>query len=123
MRSTGHAARNISFHTGFEQVHSRSTRGNERNSLHDPLDDLPGIRRFLLLSMAVPVGTAVALTRDVNYGEDDPQNGRKIYSDENIVENHIDRLSVDIPHRGGRSGFGSGCSVNSQYHRPPPVQS
>jgi len=46
--------------------------------------------------MAVPVGAAVALTRDVNYGEDDPQNGRKIYSDENIVENHIDRLSVTV---------------------------
>jgi len=46
--------------------------------------------------MAVSVGAAVALTRDVNYGEDDPQNGREIYSDENIVENHIDRLSVTV---------------------------
>jgi len=59
-------------------------------SLQRERADLP------ILSMAVPVGAAVALTRDVNYGEDDPQNGRKIYSDENIVENHIDRLSVTV---------------------------
>jgi hypothetical protein len=59
-------------------------------SLQRERADLP------VLSMAVPVGAAVALTRDVNYGEDDPQNGRKIYSDENIVENHIDRLSVTV---------------------------
>jgi hypothetical protein len=47
-------------------------------------------------SMAVPVGAAVALMRDVNYGEDYPHNGREIYSDENVVENHIDRLSVKV---------------------------
>ncbi len=46
--------------------------------------------------MAVPVGAAVALMRDVNYGEDYPHNGREIYSDENVVENHIDRLSVKV---------------------------
>lgn len=80
-------------------------------------------RHFLLPSMAVPVGAAVALARGVNDCEDYPQNGREIYADENIVENHIDRLSVDVSHKGGRCGFRSGCSVNSQYHRPPPVQS
>jgi len=59
-------------------------------SLQRERADLP------VLSMAVPVGAAVALTRDVTYGADDPQNGRNIYSDENIVENHIDRLSVTV---------------------------
>jgi hypothetical protein len=62
--------------------------------------------------MAVPMGAAVALTRNVDNRKNNPQNGREVYADENIVENHIDHLSVDVPHRGGRSGFGSGCSVN-----------
>ena len=60
-------------------------------------------------SMAVPVGAAVALARDVNHGEDYPQNGREVYSDENVVENHIDRLSVTVSSRSGRYDFGSGC--------------
>jgi hypothetical protein len=61
-----------------------------RRSLKRELSDWPA------LSMAVPVGAAVALTRDVNYGKDYPQNGREVYSDENVVENHIDRLSVTV---------------------------
>jgi len=59
--------------------------------------------------MAVSVGAAVALTRDVNYGEDDPQNSREIYSAENVVENHINRLSATVSDRGGRHDSGSGC--------------
>jgi hypothetical protein len=51
--------------------------------------------------MAVPMGAAVALTRGVNYGENYPQYGCEIYADENIVENHIDRLSVDVLHKDG----------------------
>jgi hypothetical protein len=59
--------------------------------------------------MAVPAGAAVALTRDVNYGEDYPQNGREVHSDEKVVENHIDRLSVTVFSRSGRYDSGSGC--------------
>jgi hypothetical protein len=58
--------------------------------------------------MAVPVRGAVALTRDINDGEYYPQNGRKIYADENIVENHVGRLSVNFPQEGGLYDFGSG---------------
>jgi hypothetical protein len=80
------------------------------NTIH-----LPG------LLVAVPVRAAVAMTGYMNNGKNYAHNGREIYADKNIVENHIDRLSVNDPHRGGRYASGSGCWVESQYHRPPPA--
>jgi len=56
------------------------------NTIH-----LPG------LLVAVPVRAAVAMTGYMNNGKNYAHNGREIYADKNIVENHIDRLSVMIP--------------------------
>lgn len=96
MHSVNSAGLQVSFPVGFGRNRLHSARCIERKPLQG-LPEGPSRRRhFLLLSMAVPVGAAVALTRNVDYGEDDPQNGREVYSDENVVENHIDRLSVTV---------------------------
>jgi hypothetical protein len=71
--------------------------------------------------MAVPVRGAVALMGSINNGKDYPQNGRKIYADENIVENHVGRLSVNYTQEGGLYDFGSGYWFKFGYHRPPPT--
>ena len=51
--------------------------------------------------MAVPVRSAVASTRHMHHSDDYPGNGRKIYSDENVMENHVGPPFCEFSRRAG----------------------
>jgi hypothetical protein len=68
--------------------------------------------------MAMPVRGPVTLTGYVQDGEDDPNNSRQVDADENIVKNHMHRLSPRFPEASGHYDYRKRLVARSRISAP-----